>query len=245
MCVRSAACPRHCLLLAGILWGGVASAADVPASNAAQAARFFLLRYIGLTWTADVAALDMYRDDARARVATMVDGRETQAGIVEGKKWKEQLRAGWFDGTTKLEASSFQHATVSRDGSRLLIRAQRYSQARCNWDSSYAVAIEPNRVGQFQIVEERITFQRGAFCSSGTRQTTPQLTGSALLVAAGDATAATTVTASARRAGAPPNIVPSGKGVPRLPAPIGAAPNPALARPTAPARLGASFVQHP
>src|SRR5436190_10280422 len=135
MCVRSAAHPRHCLVLAGLLWGGIASAADAPVPEASQEAQSFLLRYTGLTSTADVAALDMYRDDARVRVATMVDGRETQVGIVDGKKWKDQLPAGWFDGTTKLEASTFDGATVKRDDGRLLIRAQRYSQTRCYWDS--------------------------------------------------------------------------------------------------------------
>lgn len=236
MCVRSAVHLRHWPLMAGLLSGGIAFAVDEPVPDATQEARSFLLRYTGLTSTADVAALDMYRDDARVRVATMVDGRETQAGIVDGKKWKDQLRAGWFGGTTKLEASTFQGATVERVGGRLLIRAQRYSQTRCYWDSSYAVAIEPDHVGQFKIVEERITFQRSAFCPSDIRP-----------VAAGDAAAATMVTAAATRAGGPPNIVPSGQGVPRLPAPIGIAPNAALAPPpaSAPTRLGASFTQLP
>ena len=236
MCGRSAAHPRHWPLMAGLLSGGIAFAVDVPVRDATLEAQSFLLRYTGLTSTADVASLDMYRDDAHVRVATMVDGRETQAGIVDGKTWKYKLRAGWFDGTTKLEASTFQGTTVKRDGGRLLIRAQRYSQTRCYWDNSYAVAIEPDREGQFQIVEERITFQRGALCPSDTRP-----------VGGSDAAAATTVTAAARRAGAPPNIVPSGQGIPRLPAPIGIAPDAALApQPaSAPTRLGASFTQHP
>jgi hypothetical protein len=204
----------------------------------------FLLRYVGLTSTADVAALDMYRDDARVRVAAMIDGRTTQPGTIDGKQWKQQLRAGWFDGTTRLEASSFAGATVETEGSRLLIRARRYSHTRCYWDNSYAVTIEPDRTGQLQIVEERITFQRSAVCPSATQQASQQMPGTPSALAAAEVNAATAVPAVTKRAALPPNIVPSGQGMPHLPPPNGPALN-AVAPPPAPApsRLGAPVNQ--
>lgn len=195
---------------------------------AAKEARMFLLRYVGLTATSDVAALDMYRDDARIRVSSWQGGREAQAGLAIGKGWKQQLRAGWFDGTTRMEASSFQDATVIAQGNRLLIRAKRYSQTRCYWDNGYAVAIEPDKNGHYQIVEERVTFQRDALCPRA-----PTLTAAASPVPAGRpvvAAAAATpfplsqTQSAARLIAQPSNVVPSGQGVPRLPAPMGAAP---------------------
>ena len=206
----------------------------------AKEARMFLLRYVGLTATSDVAALDMYRDDARIRVSSWQGGREAQAGLAIGKGWKQQLRAGWFDGTTRMEASSFQDATVVGQGARLLIRAKRYSQTRCYWDNGYAVAIEPDKNGHYQIVEERVTFQRDAFCpkASATAAASP-------LPAARPVVAAAAVTPSllpqthsaALPVAQPSNVVPSGQGLPRLPAPMGATPGRAEAPSRSPVAL--------
>lgn len=205
---------------------GAAQCADgLP--EPAKEARTFLLRYVGLTATSDIGALAMYRDDARVRVSAWQGGREIQAGVTSGKDWKQQLRAGWFEGVTKLEASSFQDAKVSARGQRLVIHARRYSQTRCYWDDGYAVAIEPDKAGQYQIVEERLMYQRDAFCPrpagpqrahvgpSGGPQPTAML---ALAVTS-------TATSAGRLNGLPANVVPSGQGVPRVPAPMGATPD--------------------
>lgn len=203
---------------------GTAHAAD-PAPQAAQDARMFLLRYAGLTATSDVAALDLYRDDARIQVSTWQGGREIQRGIAPGRAWKAQLRAGWFDGTSRLEASSFHDAFVTPQGQRLVIQARRYSQARCYWDSGYAVVIEPDGRGQHRIVEERLTFLPEAACPA-TAAAAAILEAPAmhapLPTAAGAAVAAPA--ALLRPGGLPPNVVPSGRGLPRLPAPSGSAP---------------------
>jgi hypothetical protein len=212
MCGRSAADHSFRAFLAGLLTCTTAFA-SAATPDAAQEARTFLLRYVGLTAASDIAALDIYRDDARVRVATAVGGRETQTRFIGGKEWKEQIRAGWFDGTTRLEASTFTGATAAVDGNRLLIRAQRYSRTRCYWDNSYAVAIEPDRVGRFQTVEERITFERNAVCTDAKAEVAQQDQSAAAAAVANPSTFA----AVAARVGTPPNIVPSGRGIPRLP----------------------------
>jgi hypothetical protein len=196
---------------------GAAGAAERADFDPGQEARTFLLRYAGLTGTADVATVNLYRDDARIRVATVVEGRETQAGIVVGKEWKRRLRAGWFDGSAKLEASSFQGASVARQGNRLIIRARRYAQARCYWDRGYAVVIEPDRIGQFQIVEERLSLERASSCPPST------VAG----VAPANPPAATPAPSAVpaplpRPSNLPPNIVPSGSRMPRWPSPSSA-----------------------
>lgn len=144
---------------------GVSAATPAATPDSSKEAKTFLLRYTGLTGTSDVATLNLYRDDARVQIWSWQDGK-SQPGQVSGKEWKKQLRSGWFDGTTKLEASSFEGARVTQNGKRLVIHARRYSQTRCYWDNGYAVAIEPGEHGQYQIVEERISFQRDSFCSN-------------------------------------------------------------------------------
>lgn len=218
-------------------FAGLASAAQSP--DAAKEARLFLLRYVGLTATSDVAALEMYRDDARVRVSSWQGGREVQSAVASGKGWKQQLRSGWFDGTTRMEASSFQEAQVVAQGQRLVIHAKRYSQTRCYWDNSYAAVIEPDRNGQYQIVEERLSFQRDAFCPTATQAGTVALPGVRRLpvVAAGPATAAQQFPIGAHYSAQPSNVVPSGQGLPRLPAPMGATPARAGVPSTNPAAL--------
>lgn len=170
---------RNAALLLACL-GTAALAAEPSSVDPARQARAFLLRYVSLTSTSDVAALDLYRDDARVRVASYLGAQETQASIVRGSEWKRQLRAGWYDGTARLESSSFQGADVLRNGERLLIRARRYSQTHCYWDSGYAVVIAPDRFGQFQILEERISFQRASSC----RTSAPALAAASPVIAA-------------------------------------------------------------
>lgn len=204
------------LLLALVMAASAGAHAQAAPSGAAQEARQFLLRYAGLTAMSDVAALDLYSDDARIRAASYMGERETQSGVMRGTEWKRQLRAGWYDGTSRLEASSFDGASVVNDGERLVIRARRYSQTGCYWDNGYAVAIAPDRNGQYQIVEERINFQRASSCPSGTvvaraapTPATPAPQGSAPALPPAAATPAPRPTAL------PPNVFPIGQGAPR------------------------------
>lgn len=202
----------------------IAASAATPAvkPDSAKEAKTFLLRYTGLTSTSDVAALNMYRDDARVQIWSWQGGK-SQPGQVSGKEWKQRLRSGWFDGTTKLEASSFEGAKVIEKGQRLVIQARRYSQTRCYWDNGYAVAIEPDAAGQYQIVEERISFQRDATCpanndaaSMATAAPATPVAATVLPVGHGVPVAPGGGPAGATKL--PPNIVPRGQ-IPRIPPP--------------------------
>ena len=201
------------ILLAGL--GTAAPAAESSSVDPARQARAFLLRYVSLTSTADVAALDLYHDDARVRVASYLGAQQTQASIVRGAEWKRQLRAGWYDGTARLEAASFQGAEVLRNGERLVIHARRYSQPHCYWDNGYAVVIAPDRFGQFQILEERISFQRASSC----RASAPALAAASPSIAAplhrppgGIDSLPPVVSPTVKPAGLPRNPVPVGQG---------------------------------
>lgn len=220
MCVRSTFRMRNLVLW--LLWGAsmAALAQDAPPADATKEARQFLLRYAGLTSTSDVAVLELYRDDARIRVTSYLGERQTQAGVVRGTDWKGQLRAGWYDGTSRLEASSFQDASVVLDRERLVIRARRYSQTGCYWDNGYAVAIVADRTGQYQIAEERISFQRASSCPTPggalAQRQAPAVPAAPRAAQAAVAAMPTAVLPSARPSTPlPPNVFPIGQGAPR------------------------------
>jgi hypothetical protein len=76
------------------------------------------------------------------------------------KAWGRQLLK---DRRAGLDASIFRDVTVEQRGSRLLIRAKRYSLMRCYWDPTYQVGIE--REGpSYRIVDERLTTKPYAHC---------------------------------------------------------------------------------
>lgn len=140
------------------------SAVQAPAADPGDAARRYLQRYVALTATADVAVLDLYHDEASVHVTRETGNGTVHSGVVSGKHWKQRLRAGWFDGSARLEAAGFKQVSVMRHGDRLVIQAQRYAQATCYWDLNYAVALQSDATNELRIVAERIHFQPNANC---------------------------------------------------------------------------------
>lgn len=78
------------------------------------------------------------------------------------KAWgRELLKAG----RPTPDGSIFRDPTVEQRGSRLVIRAKRYSTLKCYWDLGYQVGIE--REGSaYRIVDERLSTQPEAHCES-------------------------------------------------------------------------------
>jgi hypothetical protein len=160
MCAPKAVAAVLCASCAGI---GYAWAAETSAETR-EDARDFLLRYAGLTAAADAAVIELYEDDARIRLTTLTHAGAQLSLVIIGHQWKRELRAGWLEGGVRLEPSSFANLSVRHDADRLQLRAQRYSHARCYWDRGYEVTLQPDAVGRYRIVEERLTIQRDATC---------------------------------------------------------------------------------
>lgn len=103
---------------------------------------------------------DLYSDRAiiHARIQNRGQGMAFQGRAF--KAWGRQLLK---EGRAALDGSIFRDATVEQRGSRLLIRAKRYSTTRCYWDPTYQVGIE--REGPiYRIVDERLTTNPTAHC---------------------------------------------------------------------------------
>jgi hypothetical protein len=103
---------------------------------------------------------DLYSD--RAVVHVRIQDHERGVAF-QGRAFKAWGRQLLTDGRSAPDSSIFHEATVEQRGTRLLIRAQRYSTAKCYWDLSYQVGIEREGTS-FRIVDERLTTQPTASC---------------------------------------------------------------------------------
>jgi len=103
---------------------------------------------------------DLYSDRAviHARIQDQDQGIAFQGRAF--KTWGRQLLK---EGRAGPDGSIFRDATVEQRGSRLLIRAKRYSTTRCYWDPTYQVGIE-REGSSYRIVEERLTTNPTAHC---------------------------------------------------------------------------------
>jgi hypothetical protein len=105
---------------------------------------------------------DLYSD--RAVVHVRIQGHERGVAF-QGRAFKVWGRQLLTDGRSAPDSSIFHEATVEQRGTRLVIRAKRYSTAKCYWDLNYQVGIESEGTS-FRIVDERLTTQPAASCRS-------------------------------------------------------------------------------
>ncbi len=148
-----------CALATALIGAGAAHAS--PAHEAQK----FLARYSDLTSRADIGALELYHDEARIKITYFKNQATEQEVVTNGRQWKQTLRAGWFDNTSRLEATRFEHVRVKPlAGQRILIRATRVSLTSCYRDTGYATIIAPQENRLFTIVEERVGYPRDAHC---------------------------------------------------------------------------------
>jgi hypothetical protein len=108
---------------------------------------------------------DLYSD--RAIVHVRIQDHE-QGIAFQGRAFKAWGRQLLTEGRAAPDSSLFHGATVEQRGLRLLIRAKRYSLAKCYWDPNYQVGIE-REGSSYRIVDERLTTQPNSSCPSTHR----------------------------------------------------------------------------
>ena len=156
------------------LHGPAALAGEPVRSVEIVEASAFLEEYRVASEAQNVEFYDLYSD--RADVHARVQDRE-QGIAFQGRAFKTWGRELLKEGKTGLDGSIFREATVEQRGSRLLIRAKRYSTTRCYWDPTYQVGIE-REGATYRIVDERLTTNPTAHClaahiSTGAAQPSP------------------------------------------------------------------------
>ena len=138
------------------------------------------------------AFLESYRVASQAQSAKFYDlysdraviharARDHEQGIaIQGKAFKNWGRQILSAGPGSLDGSVFREATVEQRGTRLVIRAKRYSSTRCYWDPTYEVGIEKEG-GFYRIVEERLLTDPSSRCSSDRAASIDMRSGTAAL----------------------------------------------------------------
>jgi hypothetical protein len=137
-----------------------ASAAEPVRSVDVIEASAFLEGYRLASEAHNVDFYDLYSD--RAVVHVRIQGHERGVAF-QGRAFKAWGRQLLTEGRSAPDSSLFHEATVEQRGTRLLIRAKRYSTGKCYWDLSYQVGIEREGTS-FRIVDERLTTQPTASC---------------------------------------------------------------------------------
>jgi len=139
-----------------------ASAAEPVRSVDIVEASAFLEGYRGASEAHSPDFYDLYSDRAVVHVRI----QDHERGIAfQGRAFKAWGRQLLTEGRSAPDSSIFHEATVEQRGARLLIRAKRYSTAKCYWDLSYQVGIEREGTS-YRIVDERLTTQPTASCRS-------------------------------------------------------------------------------
>ena len=142
-----------------------ASATEPVRSVDIVEASAFLEGYRAASEAHSVDFYDLYSD--RAVVHVRIQDHERGVAF-QGRAFKAWGRQLLTEGRSAPDSSIFHEATVEQRGTRLLIRAKRYSTAKCYWDLSYQVGIEREGTS-YRIVDERLTTQPTASCRSTAR----------------------------------------------------------------------------
>ncbi len=158
---------RRTFKRSGATWAVLLALQSFPAS-AAEPVRSvdivessaFLEGYRAASEAQSADFYDLYSD--RAVIHARIQDHE-QGIAFQGRAFKAWGRELLEEGRAALDGSIFHDPTVEQRGSRLLIRAKRYSTTRCYWDPTYQVGIE--REGpSYRIVYERQTTNPTARC---------------------------------------------------------------------------------
>jgi hypothetical protein len=114
---------------------------------------------------------DFYSD--RAVIHARIQHQDKGVAF-QGRAYKQWGRELLVSGRAALDGSVFRDATVEQRGTRLVIRAKRYSTTRCYWDPTYQVGIEKEGAS-YRIVDERFTTNPAAQCVPGRASADPRV----------------------------------------------------------------------
>jgi hypothetical protein len=147
------------LLLVGLAAASASAAEPVRPTDLIEATSF-LETYRAASEAHRPDFYDLYSDRAIVHVSIRAQASGAAFQGRAFKAWGQKLLA---DRQAVPDVSAFRDVTVEQRGKRLVIRAKRYSLARCFWDSQYLVAIEREGASH-RIVEEHLTMDPSARC---------------------------------------------------------------------------------
>lgn len=117
-------------------------------------ARTFFARFVQISHAFDPAVADFYADEGRiVSVRRYADGMERKFEM-NGAEYKPLIREAMPIAKARGDISTFTDISYQRDGTRVRIRATRYSALK-QYSSPYSLLVGPDASGQWLIYEER------------------------------------------------------------------------------------------
>ena len=117
-------------------------------------ARTFFARFVQISHAFDPAVADLYADEGRiVSVRRYSDGMERKFEM-NGAEYKSLIREAMPIAKARGDISTYTDVSYQRDGTRVGIRAIRYSVHK-QYSSPYFLLVEPDASGQWLIYEER------------------------------------------------------------------------------------------
>ncbi len=140
----------------------VFSSQQVLALSKKEASDFFE-NYIKLGEKFDVSVKNLYSDDAKIHAYRRYPHGLERAMEMTGKQWKTLLEKSMPIGKKRGDISKHKNVTYTISGSKITIKADRYSVLKCYTDTGYYMVVQKNKQN-LQIIEEYFETQPQSDC---------------------------------------------------------------------------------
>ena len=142
----------------------------VPIGNAFSqdadvgSAKAFFQDYVEIGENFDSSIANLYLDSATIRNLRRYPNGLEKSMQLTGKQWKGIVTKVMPVAKARNDKSTFSKITISIDGKRAKIKANRFSNLKCYTDRGYFMIIERQPDNKYQIIEEYMESQPNSDC---------------------------------------------------------------------------------
>lgn len=133
-------------------------------SFASGEAELFFKRYIELSDNFDPQVANLYSDSAKIHTYRVYPHGKELAMTLSGSQWKQLVAQVMPLAKRKGDKSKYNNIKVTKFENGYKIKADRYSSIKCYTDSGYYMVIEPDKKGNYVIIEEYSETQPQSNC---------------------------------------------------------------------------------
>ncbi len=140
------------------------SGASADDSKVQAEVKLFFDQYVELSDAFDPKIADLYSDSAMIRAYRRYPNGLNKEMELSGVQWKSLIGKVMPLAKARGDRNTFTGITISIDGIRAKIKADRYSILKCYTDKGYYMIVEQQSEGKYLIVEEYMETQPGSDC---------------------------------------------------------------------------------
>jgi hypothetical protein len=133
-------------------------------STDTKVARAFFAKYVELGDAYDEKVATLYADNAAIRTYRRYPHGLERAMELSGTQWKTLIVKAMPVAKAQADKSTYSDIEISTTGSKVKIKAKRYSVRKCYTDTGYFMVIERQTNGEYLIVEEYFETQPQSNC---------------------------------------------------------------------------------